>query len=150
MDGHRLTAGKKKRPLRIIAVNDEPIILEVLKRMFQNSAVAVALKCFTDSGEAWRELLQTDPDLLITDDAMPGLRGEEIVRRLLERKAAFPIIVMSPWAPTETWVRECASRGMNITFLAMPFDLESFRKALGRFGDYVMAGKQNKEARACG
>src|ERR1041385_3244253 len=116
-----------KRSLRIVAVNDEPVVLEVLKRLFQETFENVVMKLFDDSGEAWRDLSQTDPDLLITDDAMPGLRGEEIVRRLLERKAAFPIVVMSPWSPTETWVRDCANRGLNVTFLAMPFDAAQFR-----------------------
>jgi len=138
------------RLFKFVAVNDEPIILEALQRMFQCASGRVVLKTFTNSDEAWRELSQTDPDLLLTDDAMPGLSGEEICRRLLERKATYPIVVMSPWGPTEKWVRECAGRGLCVKFLAMPFDLKEFRKALGVFGPFATAGIPNKDARPCG
>lgn len=145
-NGHLPEAGT----IRIVAVDDEPFALEGLKRMFQHAPKEVALKTFTDSSKAWEDLLKADPDLLITDDAMPGLRGEAICRRLLERKVTYPIVVISPWPPTEHWVRECASQGLNVTFLPTPFDIESFQKALGRFGEYVVVGKQNREAHICG
>lgn len=60
----------KTRPVRIVAVDDEPFVLEELKRLFQHAPKEVALKTFTDSHEAWQELLRTDTDLLITDDIM--------------------------------------------------------------------------------
>jgi hypothetical protein len=34
---------------------------------------------------------------------------------------------MSAYEPEELWVREFASRGVNITFLSMPFDLATFQ-----------------------
>jgi len=88
-------------------------------------------RLFQDNGEeAWQELSRTDPDLLIMADAMPVLRGEEIGRRLLDRKATYPIIVTSAFDPTEDWVREFASRGLNVRFLVMPFTIEDVRKLL--------------------
>src|SRR5208283_5175110 len=71
-----------------------------------------------------------DPDLLITDDKKPGMNGEEICQRLLDRRSAYPIIVDFGWPPTEQWVRDCASRGLKIQFLRRPFLLEDFRKVL--------------------
>jgi response regulator RpfG family c-di-GMP phosphodiesterase len=90
----------------------------------------VTLITFLNSSEAWRELSQNDPDLLVTRDRMLGLTGEEICRRLFEQKATFPIIVTGGWPPTEKWVREYASRGLNIKFLLSPFTVEQFNKEL--------------------
>ena len=82
---------------------------------------------FQDSVEAWEELLKKDPDLLITGTWFPRLRAREFVGRLMERKAEFPIIVMSTYEPEESWVREYANRGINIKFLSMPFDVATFQ-----------------------
>ena len=73
--------------------------------------------------------MQTDPDLLITADAMPKLRGETIARRLAERRVTYPIIVISAWHP-EKWVQELADKGLNIAILSMPFVLEEIRRLL--------------------
>lgn len=131
------------RPVKIVAVDDEPFVLDILKRLFQHAPKDVVLKTFTKSDEAWQALMQEDPDLLITDDQMPCLKGEAICRRLLERKVTYPILVISSWPPTDEWVREYASRGLNITYLASPFRVADFRKALGPFGNYVAIAEQD-------
>ena len=121
----------KKEPLaRIVVVNDNPGPMKTVELYIRYWLKNVTLLLFGNPAEAWQELSQTAPDLLITADAMPALRGEEIVRRLAERKVAYPIVVMSAWSPTELWVRNYASRGLNVSFLAMPFLLEDFRKTL--------------------
>ena len=127
---------RKSRPLRIVVVDDEDWLIKmftVLLRDWFNQNVT--LLTFLDSSEAWEELSQADPDLLITRDRMPGLSGEEICQRLLKRSATFPIIVTGGWHPTEQWVREYASRGLNIAFLLSPFTVEQFnQELLSRFG----------------
>jgi len=122
---------RKSRPLRIVMVNDEEGPLRscelVIRRWFKD----VTLLSFSDSSEAWQELSRTDPDLLITDDTMPVLGGEEIVRRLADREATYPIVVLSSWGDiTERWVMEFAIRGFNVSLLPVPFDIKSFAKAL--------------------
>jgi DNA-binding NtrC family response regulator len=63
---------------------------------------------------------------------MPGLSGEELVRRLVERKVQYPIIVTSGWPPTEQWVRKYADTDFNITFLHCPFELSELYKEINR------------------
>ena len=55
----------------------------MLGYLFKNATIL----SFQFPEEAFEELRQTDPDLLITDDHMPQLRGCEIVERLATRGA---------------------------------------------------------------
>lgn len=122
-------AGKtvRTRPPRIVIMNTELGPLRSCEVVIRHSYTDVELVLFQDSTTAWEQLSQTDPDLLITGTWFPVVRGKEIVERLMDRKAAYPIIVMSAYEPEELSVQEYASRGLNIKFLSMPFDVATFR-----------------------
>jgi TPR repeat protein len=128
-----LSLVKKTRPRRIVVVNDEEMLIKsiqfILRECFNLDSTVLT---FDDSEKAWQELLRTDPDLLITDDIMPALGGMEIVRRLANRKAAYPVILTTSFERTELLMcmRDCASRGLKIKLLNAPWDLESFLKAV--------------------
>jgi TPR repeat protein len=115
------------KPLRIVLIDDEEWRLElwqeVISRFFHN----VTAQSFQNPEKGWDHLSRTNPDLLITDDIMDypmGFRGdtanrfngEDIVRRLAERKVTYSIIVFSGWDGPETqqWVSEYAARGLNV------------------------------------
>ena len=117
----------RTRPLRIVIINPEVGPLQSCEVLFRWLYKDAELVLFQDSVEAWEELSQNDPDLLITGTWFPREKGKEIVERLMCRKANYPIIIMSTYEPEELWVREYASRGLNIKFLAMPFDIATFR-----------------------
>jgi DNA-binding NtrC family response regulator len=121
---------KSPRPFRIVAVDYEQVILEILGRLFQAEFDQVTVMSFSHSSDAWKELLRADPDLLITEFTMPGLHGKEMLQRLLDRKAAYRIVVMSGLDEFEQTVQEFARRGLNVRFLPKPFTIESFREAL--------------------
>lgn len=122
------------RPLRIVVVNDEPGgPLSVFEFLIPRCFKDVTLLLFQDPVEAWRELSQSDPDLLITRERMAVMSGADICRRLLDRKASYPIIVFSGWKPVEEcerWIRDFANRGLNVSFLAWPGDVESILAAV--------------------
>ena len=122
---------RKTQPLRVVMIYSEPApfkSLEIMIRRWFKNVTFIPLENSVKT--VWDNLSWTDPDLLITADAMPMMRGEEIIRRLQKQKATYPIIVTSAFDPTEEWVRECASRGLNVRFLAMPFTIEDVRKLL--------------------
>jgi|SRR5450759_3348777 len=114
-------------PLGIIAVNDECDVLEMMRILLCGWLKNADVQSFVNSETAWHELTRTNPDLLITDDKMGELNGQEICERLLDKGVTYPIIVSSGWPLTEKWVRQCASRGLNIHFLETPFAPEEFR-----------------------
>ena len=103
----------------------------VLQRWFKEATFLL----MQDAGEgAWQELLRADPDLLITADAMFILRGSEIVRRLLDRKATYPIIVSTPFSKDREWVLKFANAGLNVRFLAMPWTIQDITNTLEAAG----------------
>jgi CheY-like chemotaxis protein len=121
---------RSQRPLRIVSVNDEKILLELVEVIISGYFKAVIVQSFQDAEEAWQELSRSDPDLLITDDIMGKLDGEDIVRRLADRKAAYPIIVIQGYPEREQWVLDCVKRGEDVTLLRAPYRAESLVRAV--------------------
>jgi len=120
------------RPLRIVHVDDEAGVLQAVGIIIQWRLKNLELLQFQRSLTAWHVLSRFDPDLLITDDVMPRMRGGELVRRLAERRITYPIIVISAWEKTEEWVNEYANRGMRISLLVAPFDIATFFAHISR------------------
>ena len=118
------------RPLRIVMVNDEPGALQSFELIIRHSFRDVTVLTFPDGAAALEELSRTDPDLLITDDRMAVMSGDELCSRLLARKVTYPIIVDSAYEPTERWVREFAERGLNVSFLPLPCAVTSLRNLM--------------------
>ena len=117
----------KSRPLRIVQVNDETLVNEAFDVFIRGRFPDATVLSFDNAVAALKELSQTDPDLLITDDEMPGMNGKELCQRLLDKKVTYPIIVNSAWEPTEHWVREFSNQGLNVSFLPVPCDAVSLR-----------------------
>jgi CheY-like chemotaxis protein len=120
----------KTRPLKIFLVNDNPPVLQSVETMIRHWSEEAALLLFQDADEARQALSQSNPDLLIWVVSAPLLRGEETIQHLLSRKVTYPIIVMSAYDPDGLWVQEFAGRGLNVSFLPMPFTFDNLRKLL--------------------
>jgi CheY-like chemotaxis protein len=119
------------RALRVVIVNDELGPLKsfeiIIRERFKNATILL----FDDPVEAWQELSKSNPDLLITDDRMHKIGGDELCERLLARQVTYPIILNSAFEPKEPeWVRGLARRGLNISFLHVPCDIDSIVKSL--------------------
>ena len=68
-------------PPRLILVDDEPSLADLLKRYLERSGYQVSV---CTHPEAALTLLESDPGhyaLLITDLTLPGMDGDELVRR---------------------------------------------------------------------
>ena len=121
----------KPHPLRVFIVYYEEAPRVLIKRILEKQFERVTILEFERGDEAWQELSRTTPDLLITLDVMAGVMGEEIIRRLADKKATCPIIVLSGWGDSsEPWVRDFSNQGLNISLLQIPFNQLTFLKAV--------------------
>ena len=78
--------------MRILIVDDEPQITRVLRTSLQSNGHEVAVA--HDGVEALEMFVKAQPDLVITDLAMPRMDGIELTREIRER-SEVPIIVLS-------------------------------------------------------
>jgi CheY-like chemotaxis protein len=85
---------------RIIIVDDEPIMLDMIETLLRDWRHEVTVLRFQNRDKAWQELLRCDPDLLITDmrsDNVPGRSGDygmsgfELLKLLAERLVKYPV-----------------------------------------------------------
>ncbi|HKK20637.1 MAG TPA: response regulator, partial [candidate division Zixibacteria bacterium] len=80
---------------RILAVDDQAIILDLLSAMCQTSGYSVTT---ADTAQQGLELALGEPfDIVLTDLAMPGMSGLEMAREIKKRKPDIPIVLITGW-----------------------------------------------------
>jgi DNA-binding NtrC family response regulator len=132
MAAETLVIAKKTSLVKIVIVDDEEWLLEMIKMVILNAFTNVTLRMFQDAKEAWQELLRADPDLFITDDIMGSeLTGNVFIERLKNRNVPYPII-MHFHDLSELWVREHDGKIPNVSFLKRPFTSHQLYEELSR------------------
>ena len=115
-------------PIHIVVIDDEPSILDVLSILLKRQHGA-SVATFDSAIAAWPYLVGEAPDLVITDDRMPGMFGDELARRLLKRNANYPLILCWGWVSEKT-IRDEFLAFPNVHWLPRPFTLRQFADAL--------------------
>lgn len=114
---------------KVLIVDDEEGIREVLKEFFMNEGFEVTVA--DDGARALTIFSETDFDLVLTDIKMPGIDGIETLRRMKKEKSGIKVIVMSGLPDEETLTRATAvSEGTVEAFVPKPFKPANLRSAL--------------------
>ena len=127
-----------ERKLRILVLDDEPIVCKRLKPSLEKQGFEV--DTFTRSFEALQAVEQTKYDIIITDLKMEGMDG---MRFLQEAKKLYPeteVIVITGFATMET-AKESFKKGV-FDFIAKPFNLNEIQKVVQRAADKILAARQ--------
>jgi CheY-like chemotaxis protein len=83
-------------PKRILVVDDEPFVCDAVKMMLEFDGHQVDT---ASSARAALEAFAPDKyDLVITDYAMPQMKGDELALRLRERAPGQPIVLITAYA----------------------------------------------------
>ncbi len=87
--------GAPKRALRILVVDDEPVVLEALEALLRQEGHQILTA--SDGETALRQAEAKRPDIILLDLHLPGLSGFEVVSRLrqIPELAAVPVIAFS-------------------------------------------------------
>ncbi len=134
--------GQAGADIRILYIEDNPANIEVVAR-FMKSRPNLRLQSVT-SGQAGLEVASREaPDLILLDLHLPGLHGDEVLRRLREKPATarIPVAILSAEAAPAV-IRRMRSSGV-IAYLTKPLDLTE----LGQLLDSFMPG-HDREASA--
>ncbi|MDR2550161.1 MAG: response regulator [Desulfobulbus sp.] len=118
-------------PLRILILDDEPIVCKRLKPAFQKLGHTV--ETFTDSGQALARLGEAVFDLVITDLKMEGADGLQILNGAKASSPATQVIVITGFATLET-AKESYRKGA-FDFVAKPFKLRDILDCVKRIED---------------
>lgn len=117
-----------KEPLRILAVEDEKAVAQLIALIVGGPASKVS--CAADGWEAMMRIsAATKPfDVVITDHRMPRVSGLELVRRLRARNFAGKILVLSAHLADED-IR--AYEELNVDMMmSKPFDYDELQRAM--------------------
>src|SRR5256714_4546880 len=105
------------RKLRILVVDDEAPLREILSEMLEHQGHEVRL---AGSGHEALELFDAEKfDAVFTDIGMPGMNGLELSRSINERDSRVPIAVITGWG-NEVDLQEQSAAGINWV-VAKPF-----------------------------
>ncbi|MGD9947301.1 MAG: response regulator [Desulfobulbus sp.] len=118
-------------PMRILILDDEPIVCKRLKPAFQKMGHTV--ETFTDSTQALARLRETTFDIVVTDLKMEGTDGIQILNGAKASSSDTQVIVITGFATLET-AKESYRKGA-FDFVAKPFKLRDILDCVKRIED---------------
>jgi DNA-binding NtrC family response regulator len=104
----------------ILVVDDEKNIREGLGKALELDGYEVFLA--SDGNEAWNTMNSSEMDLVITDLKMPGLSGEQLLKRITSSYPTVPVIILTGHGTIESAVK--AMRDGAFDFLTKPLNLD--------------------------
>jgi CheY-like chemotaxis protein len=111
---------------RILVVDDEPFVCEAVKMMlaFDGHEVEVA----NSAQEALAKMDEARFDVIITDFAMPVMKGDELAAIIKKRDPKQPVILITAYAEM---LQSTGNPLTGVDFvISKPFLLENLREAL--------------------
>jgi CheY-like chemotaxis protein len=111
---------------RILVVDDEPFVCDAVKMMlaFDGHDVVTA----NDAKQALETFDKSKFDLVITDFAMPGMKGDELAAAIKSRAPSQPVVMITAYAEM---LQSSGKKMPGVDYLiSKPFLLEHLREAI--------------------
>ncbi len=119
---------RRKKPFRVLVVDDEEIARENICHVLKKDGHQVAAA--SRGLEAMALLRSESFDLVLTDLKMEGLDGLELLSRIKEASPETAVILITGYATVETAVKAMKTGACD--YIAKPFQLEELRAAVAR------------------
>lgn len=124
------------RPLRILLAEDDAALRDVMVEALAARGHRIT-RC--ESGRALLNLLgsalvglEPMPDVIVTDDRMPGARGSDVLAGLHDPDAPLPVVLVSAFADDALHAR---ARALGALLLEKPFEVEDLIETVERAAD---------------
>jgi two-component system response regulator AtoC len=129
---------------KILVIDDEPILRNSLEVALKTSGYEVLT---ARTGEEGLEFFRTEnPDLILLDHWLPGINGDEVLRRIKVDDPEIPVIVMTAQGSIELAVNSMKMGAFD--FLVKPFDLDQMESLIRKGLDRVRLRKEVEWLRA--
>ena len=125
------TAPPRSDSYSILLVDDDPLVLETTGGMLDHLGHSVMLA--RSGAEALDVMRESAVDLLITDYAMPGMTGVELIRQIRAMRPLLPVILATGFAELVKAAEPTLPR------LDKPYRLEALRTLLQQTMDAARA-----------
>jgi two-component system LytT family response regulator len=109
--------------LKCIAIDDEPLALELMRKYIVKFPQLQLVQCFEDAVSGAEFLAKNPVDLLFVDINMPDISGIDLVRSLVDK----PMVIFT------TAYKNFAFEGFELEaldYLLKPIDITRFSKAV--------------------
>ena len=84
--------------IRVLIADDHGVVAEGLRFVVEAQADMEVIACIQDSREAVRRAIETQPDVVLIDHAMPELNGAEATYLIRERCPDTRVIILSMYS----------------------------------------------------
>ena len=118
---------------KIIIIEDEPILLQMLKDKFERNGVKVGYA--TDGEEGLALIIKDKPQLVLLDLMLPKMSGETILKEIKKNKLTkdIPVVVMSAKADDATVVNCLNNLGADDYIVKSNFTLEQVLDKINKY-----------------
>ncbi|HZT41908.1 MAG TPA: response regulator [Chthonomonadaceae bacterium] len=114
---------------KILFVDDEPNVLDGLRRLLHPMRHEWQIAFATGGAEALEILAREPFDVIVSDMRMPGMNGVELLTEVMKRHPHMVRIMLSGYADQEDLLR---SVGPTHQFLSKPCDTETLKATVTR------------------
>jgi len=131
----------------ILAVDDEPSVLEAIKRLLRADGIHVRT---ANAGDEALRLLERDADsigAIVTDYAMPGMSGAELLRITYQRWPDITRVLLTGNADLEAASR-AVNEGQLSRLYTKPWQPAEFRQAIAQALEQNRVLSENRRLRA--
>ncbi len=117
--------------MKLLIVDDEPMIVRGLCKLLDYSGLGFSAVLTASTGEDALALLQTQaPEIMLSDVAMPGLTGLDLLKTVKELKLNTFVVFLSGY-PNFTYAQEALKLGA-VDYLLKPVEQDKLTAALQR------------------
>jgi len=117
-------------PKRILVVDDEENLTFSLYQSFIMSDFEGEVMTASSGEDAFEKFSSTSFDVVLTDIAMPGMSGIDLLKKIKDIKPETKVIVMTAYP--ENYKEEAEDAGAD-SFLEKPFDNKVVRNLVMNF-----------------
>ena len=129
---------------KILVIDDEPILRDSLEVALKTSDYEVLTARTGEEG--LEQFRRENPDLILLDHWLPGINGDEVLRRIKEEEPEVPIIVMTAQGSIEMAVSLMKMGAFD--FLVKPFELDQVEDLIKKGLERVRLRKEVEWLRA--
>jgi len=129
---------------KILIIDDEPI----LRQSLEMALIGAGYEVFsTRTGEEGLDVFEKEnPDIVLLDHWLPGINGDEVLKRIKEKSPETPVIIMTAQGSIEMAVN--LMKGGAFDFLVKPFDLSQMEELIQKGLERIRLRKEVQWLRA--